>query len=706
MLGRVAMRDRRCRGRHRRRRPGRVRRATGSCGTSRSRRATATTASRSSTGSSTLAGVRVVNISDRTFLMHLGGKIEIHNKVPIRTRDDLSMAYTPGVARVCLAITRRPPAGLRADDQAEHGGRRHRRHRGARPGRHRPRGGAAGDGRQGDALQGVRRRRRLADLPGHQGRGQDRRDGQATSRRASAASTWRTSRPRAASRSRSGCARSSTSPSSTTTSTARPWWCWRRCSTRCGSSKKPLRSLRVVVTGVGAAGTATIKILQSSGVRDIIGVDEHGTIHRGRTAGHGLHEALGGGRHQPPAGQGRAWPRRMQRADVFIGLSVPGILSVRDVKRMARDPIVFAMANPVPEIQPEEAERHVRVMATGRSDYPNQINNVLCFPGFFRGLLDSRARTVNDEMKLAAARALAACVARGELERGVHHPQRLQQERRARGGRGRGPRRLGHRRGAGAGAASTSPLVSVTAAPTRWSVVIPAFNEAARLPPYLDEVVGFFEGRGEPWEVRGGRRRLDGRHRGRCARGGRAPPSGPRAGPAAAQPRQGRARCARGCWPRRGAFRLFTDADGATPIARAEAAGAGAGGRRRRRHRLPRAARSRRRGARALASRGGRARLQLAGGAARAARHRRLAVRLQGLHGARRPQALFGALETQGFGFDVELLLRAQAAGYRVVEVAVNWDDQARKQGGRAQRRAGHARAGPGRAPRGSGGGR
>src|SRR2546428_1993715 len=105
----------------------------------------------------------------------------------------------------------------------------------------------------------------------------------------------------------------------------------------------------------------------------------------------------------------------LARADVFIGLSVPGILSVRDLKRMARDPIVFAMANPVPEIQPEEAGRHVRVMATGRSDYPNQINNVLCFPGFFRGLLDSRARTVNDEMKLAAAKGIAACVTASEL---------------------------------------------------------------------------------------------------------------------------------------------------------------------------------------------------------------------------------------------------------------------------------------------------
>ncbi|HEU5321817.1 MAG TPA: malic enzyme-like NAD(P)-binding protein, partial [Methylomirabilota bacterium] len=105
----------------------------------------------------------------------------------------------------------------------------------------------------------------------------------------------------------------------------------------------------------------------------------------------------------------------LEGADVFIGLSVPGILKLPDVRRMTRDRIVFAMANPTPEIQPEVAERHVRVMATGRSDYPNQINNVLCFPGFFRGLLNCRARTVNDEMKLAAARALAGCVGRGEL---------------------------------------------------------------------------------------------------------------------------------------------------------------------------------------------------------------------------------------------------------------------------------------------------
>jgi malate dehydrogenase (oxaloacetate-decarboxylating) len=178
--------------------------------------------------------------------------------------------------------------------------------------------------------------------------------------------------------------------------------------------RKDLQRLRVVITGVGAAGTATIKILQSSGVRDIIGVDEHGTIHRARTKGLDFMKRWVAAHTNPRDVKGKLG-EALAGADVFIGLSVPGILRVRDLRRMAPDRIVFAMANPVPEIQPEEAEKHVRVMATGRSDYPNQINNVLCFPGFFRGLLDSRARVVNDEMKLAAARGLAACVGRSEL---------------------------------------------------------------------------------------------------------------------------------------------------------------------------------------------------------------------------------------------------------------------------------------------------
>jgi malate dehydrogenase (oxaloacetate-decarboxylating) len=177
--------------------------------------------------------------------------------------------------------------------------------------------------------------------------------------------------------------------------------------------KKRLANLRVVVTGVGAAGTATIKILMSSGVRDIIGVDEHGAIYPAREAGMDFMKRWVASATNPRKVKGPL-SDAVKGADVFIGLSVPGILTVRDVKRMAKRPIVFAMANPVPEIQPELAERHVAVMATGRSDYPNQINNVLCFPGFFRGLLDSRARMVSDEMKLAAARAIAGCVSEGE----------------------------------------------------------------------------------------------------------------------------------------------------------------------------------------------------------------------------------------------------------------------------------------------------
>jgi malate dehydrogenase (oxaloacetate-decarboxylating) len=176
--------------------------------------------------------------------------------------------------------------------------------------------------------------------------------------------------------------------------------------------KKDPRRIRVVVCGVGAAGAATIRILQAIGVRHIVGVDEHGTLYRGRPAGMDFMKAWVAQVTNPHNVKGRL-ADALAGADVFIGLSAPGVLTVRDVRRMARDRIVFAMANP--EIQPEQAERHVSVLATGRSDYPNQINNVLCFPGFFRGLLDARARAINDEMKIAAAHAIASCVARGEL---------------------------------------------------------------------------------------------------------------------------------------------------------------------------------------------------------------------------------------------------------------------------------------------------
>jgi malate dehydrogenase (oxaloacetate-decarboxylating) len=178
--------------------------------------------------------------------------------------------------------------------------------------------------------------------------------------------------------------------------------------------KKDPARIKVVVCGVGAAGTATIKILQAVGVQHIVGVDEHGILHRGRALGMNVMKAWVAQATNPQNLRGRL-ADALVGADVFIGLSIPGVLALRDVKRMARDRIVFAMANPVPELQPEHAERHVRVLATGRSDYPNQINNVLCFPGFFRGLLDVRARGVNNDMKIAAAHAIASCVAPTEL---------------------------------------------------------------------------------------------------------------------------------------------------------------------------------------------------------------------------------------------------------------------------------------------------
>jgi malate dehydrogenase (oxaloacetate-decarboxylating) len=345
--------------------------------------------------------------------MHLGGKIEVHSKVPIRTRDDLSMAYTPGVARVCLAIKEDrqrafaltmkhntvavvtdgtavlglgdigPEAALpvmegKAMLFKEFGGvdalpiclaTKD-------PGKIVETVKHLAPGFGGINLEDIGaprcfeiedRLRKELDIPVFH----DDQHGTAVVVLAALLNALRIVR-------------------------------------------KSLRSLRVVVTGVGAAGTATIKILQSSGVRDIIGVDEHGTLHRGRTVGMDFMKRWVAATTNPRRVKG-GLSEAMHKADVFIGLSVPRILSVRDARRMARDPIVFAMANPVPEIQPEDAARHVRVMATGRSDYPNQINNVLCFPGFFRGLLDSRARAVNDEMKLAAARALAACVKRSEL---------------------------------------------------------------------------------------------------------------------------------------------------------------------------------------------------------------------------------------------------------------------------------------------------
>jgi malate dehydrogenase (oxaloacetate-decarboxylating) len=360
-----------------------------------------------------LAGVRVANISDRTFLMHLGGKIEIKSKVPIRTRDDLSMAYTPGVARVCLAIKAEPSRAFTLTMKHN----------------------AVAVVTDGTAVLGLGDIGPEAALPVMEGKAMLFKELAGVDAFPLCLATKDPDRIVEAVK--------MVAPAFggiNLEDIAAP-----RCfeveerlrkeldipvfhDDQHGTAvvvlaalvnalkivKKDLRRLRVVVSGVGAAGTATVKILLAVGVRDIVGIDEHGTIHRGRTAGMDFMKRWVAEATNPRHVVGRM-ADAVKGADVFIGLSVPGVLTAREVRTMARDRIVFAMANPVPEIQPEEIERSVAVLATGRSDYPNQINNVLCFPGFFRGLLDSRARAINDEMKIAAARAIASCVGRGEL---------------------------------------------------------------------------------------------------------------------------------------------------------------------------------------------------------------------------------------------------------------------------------------------------
>ncbi|GMA50566.1 hypothetical protein GCM10025857_19230 [Alicyclobacillus contaminans] len=176
---------------------------------------------------------------------------------------------------------------------------------------------------------------------------------------------------------------------------------------------KRMEDLHVVVCGIGAAGIACTRILQAAGVKNIIGVDRAGIIEQNRSYDNPMWDWYA--KHSNPEGRTGDLAAAIDGADVFIGVSGPGVLKVEHLKRMARDPIVFAMANPIPEIAPEEAEPYVRILATGRSDYPNQINNVLCFPGIFRGALKARARDINEQMKLAAAHAIAGCVQESQL---------------------------------------------------------------------------------------------------------------------------------------------------------------------------------------------------------------------------------------------------------------------------------------------------
>jgi len=177
---------------------------------------------------------------------------------------------------------------------------------------------------------------------------------------------------------------------------------------------KKMEDLKVVVNGVGAAGVACSKIMMEAGVQNIVGFDRTGAIYKGRTEKMNFAKTWFA-ENTNPNGEKGTLSESMVGADLFLGVSAPGCITAEDIKNMADDPIIFAMANPIPEIMPEEALPHARIMATGRSDYPNQINNVLCFPGIFKGALRCRASGISEGMKLAAAQAIADLVSADEL---------------------------------------------------------------------------------------------------------------------------------------------------------------------------------------------------------------------------------------------------------------------------------------------------
>jgi malate dehydrogenase (oxaloacetate-decarboxylating) len=357
--------------------------------------------------------VEVAKVSDRTFLMHLGGKIEVRSKIPVKTRDDLSMAYTPGVARVCMAIYADPDAAFALTIRRN----------------------MVAVVTDGSAVLGLGNIGPQASLPVMEGKALLFKEFAGVDAFPICLATQDTEEII------SICKNIAPTFGGINLEDI--------SSPRCVEIEERLRDeldipvfhddqhgtaivvlaaltnalkiigktmkeLRITLNGAGAAGAAIAKLLKKVGADNLIVCDRNGPIYNGRDE------------NMNPVKQWIADNTNSERisgnlgdaldgADVFIGVSGPNILTVEHIKRMKPDPVVFALANPDPEIEPELALPHVKVMATGRSDYPNQINNVLCFPGFFRGLLSVRARGITDEMKIAAAYAIAGVISDDEV---------------------------------------------------------------------------------------------------------------------------------------------------------------------------------------------------------------------------------------------------------------------------------------------------
>ena len=361
-------------------------------------------------------GIEVINVSDRTFLMHLGGKIEIVSKAPLKTRADLSMAYTPGVARVCEAIHRDPEKAFTLTIKRN----------------------TVAVVTDGTAVLGLGDIGPAAAMPVMEGKAMLFKEFAGVDAFPICLSTKdpdeivRT--VKAISPAFGGINLEDISAPRCFDIEARlkeeldiPVFHDDQHGTAVvvlaaliNALKivgKEMSQLKVVINGVGAAGVACTKIVMAAGARNIVGCDQYGALYRGRQENMNPIKDWYVQNTNPNYEKGTVHDV-IKGADVFFGLSAPGVLTVDDLKNMADQPIVFAMANPTPEIMPEDALSHVAVMATGRSDYPNQINNVLCFPGIFRGALQCRASRINEEMKLAAAHAIAGIITENEL-----HPE-------------------------------------------------------------------------------------------------------------------------------------------------------------------------------------------------------------------------------------------------------------------------------------------
>jgi malate dehydrogenase (oxaloacetate-decarboxylating) len=360
-----------------------------------------------------IKGVKVVSFSDPVFLTHLGGKIAMHSRIPLKTRRDLSLAYTPGVGRVSMHIHQDPESLWYLT--AKHN--------------------FVAVITDGTAVLGLGDIGPAASIPVMEGKS-------LLFKEFAGVDSW-------------PIAIGTTDPDQFVEtvklistgfgginlediSAPRCFYIEDRLKAELdipvfhddqhGTAvvvmaavlnavklvQKNLGDLKVVVTGVGASGVACTKMLISHGVKNIIGCDRTGVVYKGRTENMNFMKEWFADNTNFDNIRGTV-SDAIEGADLFLGLSGPGAITVNDIKKMNRDAIVFAMANPDPEIMPNEVGPYARIVATGRSDFPNQINNVLAFPGIFRGALDVQATEINEEMKMAAAYAIANTISKREL---------------------------------------------------------------------------------------------------------------------------------------------------------------------------------------------------------------------------------------------------------------------------------------------------